>query len=381
MKKIIIFLLSIVICLGIPVNCYAEESESSDNENISAKAVVLMSIDTGEVLYQENEYEHLSPASVTKIMSILLMLEALDNGDISLTDKVTASEEAVSMGGSQIWLEVGEQMTVEELLKAVVVASANDACTALGEYIGGSTTGFVKMMNDRAAELGLEHTNFENCTGLDDTVKNHYSCAYDLALISSEVMKHDLITDYTTIWLDSLRNGETELNNTNKLVNTYDGITGLKTGTTSNAGFCVAATACRDDMNLVAVVLGSDTSEERFDTASYLLDWGFANYQIVTPDIDESKITPVKVINGVFKEITPSMGNSSKIIVKKGTDDISYNYSINKSINAPVKKGDKLGEIKILSNEKEIGTIRLVSPNNISKVTLETIWHNIMINI
>lgn len=383
MKKIITFILSIAICLSIPINCYAEESAESENENekINAKAVVLMCIDTGEVLYQENEYEHLSPASVTKIMSILLMLEALDSGDISLTDTVTASKDAVAMGGSQIWLEVGEQMTVEELLKAVVVASANDACTALGEYIGGSITGFVKMMNDRAAELGLANTNFENCTGLDDTVKNHYSCAYDLAVIASEVMKHDIITDYTTIWLDSLRNGETELNNTNKLVNTYEGITGLKTGTTSNAGFCVAATACRDDMNLVAVVLGSDTSEERFDTASYLLDWGFANYQIVIPDIDESKITPVKVINGVFKELTPSLGSSSKIVIKKGTEDISYEYSIDDSVEAPVKKGDKVGEIKILSSKKEIGTIKLVSPNSISKVTLKTIWHNIMINI
>ncbi|MFR5876950.1 MAG: D-alanyl-D-alanine carboxypeptidase family protein [Eubacterium sp.] len=381
MKKIITFILSAAICLSIPIQCCAEENSENKNENINAKAVVLMSIDTGEVLYQENEYEHLSPASVTKIMSILLMLEALDNGDIALTDTVTASKDAVSMGGSQIWLEVGEQMTVEELLKAVVVASANDACTALGEFIGGSTTGFVKMMNDRAAELGLANTNFENCTGLDDTVKNHYSCAYDLALIASEVMKHDIITDYTTIWLDSLRNGETELNNTNKLVNTYEGITGLKTGTTSNAGFCVAATACRDNMNLVAVVLGADTSDERFDTASYLLDWGFANYQVITPEIDDSKITPVKVINGVFKELTPDIGSTSKIVVKKGTEDISYKYVINESVNAPVKKGDKVGEIKILSNKKEIGTIKLVSPNSIAQVTLKTIWHNIMINI
>lgn len=381
MKKIITFLLSIIICLNIPITCYAEESTDNEDKKINAESVVLMCMDTGEVLYRENEYEHLSPASVTKIMSMLLMLEALDNGDISLTDKVTASEEAVSMGGSQIWLEVGEQMTVEELLKAVVVASANDACTALGEYIGGSVTGFVKMMNDRAAELGLENTSFENCTGLDDTVKNHYSCAYDLAVIASEVMKHDIITQYTTIWLDSLRNGETELNNTNKLVNTYEGITGLKTGTTSNAGFCVAATACRDDMNLVAVVLGSDTSEHRFDTASYLLDWGFANYQIVTPDIDESKITPVKVINGIFKEITPCIGSSSKIVVKRGTDNISYKYTIVKSVNAPIKKGKELGEIKILSDDKEIGAVKLISPNNISKVNLKTIWHSIMINI
>jgi D-alanyl-D-alanine carboxypeptidase (penicillin-binding protein 5/6) len=363
------------------LNCPAADDTNKGDDNVSAKAAVLMCIDTGEVLYKENELEHLSPASVTKIMSILLVLEALDNGDISLNDKVTASKDAVSMGGSQIWLEVGEQMTVEELLKAVVVASANDACTALGEYVGGSTVGFVKMMNDRAKKLGLENTNFENCTGLDDTVKNHYSCAYDLAVIASEVMKHDIITDYTTIWLDSLRDGETELNNTNKLVNTYEGITGLKTGTTSNAGFCVAATAQRDGMNLVAVILGSETSEERFNSAAYLLDWGFANYQAITPEIDNDKITSVKVNNGMVKEITPTFDSSTKVLVKKGDDYITYEYVIDKTKSAPIKKGDKLGEIKIKNNDKEIGSITLISPNNISKIDLMTIWHNILTNI
>ena len=276
--------------MSFPLYAYAVEED-----NVKAQAAVLMCTDNNEVLYKKNELEHLSPASVTKIMTILLVLESLERGDIKLSDKVTASPNAVSMGGSQIWLEAGEKMTVEELLKAVVVASANDACTALAEHIAGSSESFVSMMNERAQELGCENTNFENSNGLDDTTKNHYSCAYDLALISSEVMKHGEVKKYTTIWLDSLRNGETELNNTNKLINTFNGITGLKTGTTSNAGFCISATASRDGLNLVAVVLKSDTSEDRFNTAAYLLNSGFADYEAVTPLIDKDKVIPYTI--------------------------------------------------------------------------------------
>ena len=368
--------------LNLPLNVYAEANDDgAEEDGIQAESVILMCMDTGDVLFAKNGKEHLSPASVTKIMTILLILEAIDNGDISLTDTVTASNEAVSMGGSQIWLEVGEQMTVEELLKAIVVASANDACTALSEYVGGSTTGFVKMMNDKAKELGLENTNFENCNGLDDTVTNHYSCAYDLAVISSEVMKHPLIKDYTGIWLDSLRDGKTELNNTNKLVNTYNGITGLKTGTTSNAGFCIAATAERDGMSLVAVVLKSRTSDERFDTATALLDWGYSNYELITPEIDESKLTPVKIKLGEIKEITPSINENTKICVKKGSDGAQYRYNIVSEISAPVKKGDKLGEIVIENESGELGTITLCADKDVKKVNLKTIYSYLLINI
>ena len=348
---------------------------------MKAVSAVLMCMDNKEVLYKKNELEHLSPASVTKIMTILLVLEALDRGDITLKDNVTASKNAVSMGGSQIWLEEGEKMTVDELLKAVVVASANDACSALAEYVGGSADGFVKMMNEKAKDLGCENTNFENSNGLDDTTKNHYSCAYDLALISSEVFKHKQITDYSTIWLDSLRNGETELNNTNKLINNYNGITGLKTGTTSNAGFCISATAQRDGMNLVAVVLKSDTSEDRFSTAEYLLDMGFANYEAITPLIDKEKISPVKVIGGVFKEITPVADNENKIIAPKGSKDIEYIYDIRKSIKAPIEKNDELGCIKIKSGDKTIGVISLTSPNTISKITISSVFADLLLKI
>ena len=350
-------------------------------DEIKAKSAVLMCLDTGDIIVKKNEKERLSPASVTKIMTILLVLEALDSHKITLSDKVTASENAVKMGGSQIWLEAGESMTVDELLKAVVIASANDACTALSEYIGGSTTAFVKMMNDRARELGCKNTNFENCNGLDDTITAHYSSAEDLAIITREVMKHKVIKKYTTVWLDSLRDGKTELNNTNKLINSYNGITGLKTGTTSNAGFCIAATAEREGMSLVAVVLKSDTSEDRFNTARYLLDYGFANYEVITPEIDAKKIKPVKVVKGVFKEVTPKAINSDKFLIEKGADNIEYKYSIIMSTKAPVKKHEKLGKITVKSGKKTLGEISLVSPNDISKTDKTSIFRDILIKI
>ena len=376
MKRILSCIICILLTIQVPFVAYADND--AEKSKINAKSVVLMATDTKDVLYKENELEHLSPASVTKIMSILLCLEALDSGKIKLTDKVTASKNAVAMGGSQIWLEEGEIMTVDELLKAVVIASANDACTALGEHIAGSDVAFVKMMNDRAQELGLKNTNFENCTGLDDTTKAHYSCAYDLAVISCEVMKYDLIKDYSTIWLDSLRAGKTELNNTNKLVKSYKGITGLKTGTTSNAGFCVSATASRDGLNLVAVVLGSDTSEHRFQTAEYLLDKGFAEYSSRKIKIDKNKLTPVKINNGKQKSIIPSFSDTQNIVLPKDNGKLKYDFKIKKEVNAPVNKGDSLGNVKIISNGKTVKVIPLYADRDVDKVNFMYIFLNII---
>ena len=383
MKKLSSFLLTLVLIFSMtgPFSACADETDAIPEEAVMAKAVVLLSLDTGEVIYAKNENEHLSPASVTKIMTILLVLEALEEESIHLTDTVTASAEAVSMGGSQIWLEEGEQMTVDELFKAIVVASANDSCTALAEYIGGSTTGFVKMMNDRASALGLKNTHFENCNGLDDTVTNHYSSAYDLAVIAREVMRHELITDYTQIWLDHLRDGKTELNNTNKLVNTYTGITGLKTGTTSNAGFCVAATAERDGMSLVAVVLGAETSEQRFDTAVNLLDYGFATYQLFVPELDETQITTVTVKQGKVKTVKPVAAADESILIKKGAEEITYQYQVKDTVDAPVNAGDVLGEIVIMSGDREIGNIDLTAPESVEKVDLADILLLMILNI
>lgn len=383
MKKLISVFLCLLISLSGTIYCFAEEKENNTTAPFEdfSKSSILMCADTGDIIYENNAYEHLSPASVTKVMSMLLILEALESGKISLSDEVVTSKNAVAMGGSQIWLEEGEKMTVDELLKAVAVASANDACTALAEYIAGSTTSFVSMMNERAKELGLENTNFENCTGLDDTATNHYSCAYDIAVISREVMQHELIKNYTTIWLDYLRNGETELNNTNKLVNTYNGITGLKTGTTSKAGFCVCATAERDGMSLISVVLGADTSEDRFTSASNMLDYGFANYQIIVPEIDETQISTVKVINGIEKSVMPIYDETDKILVKKGREDITYEYKTEPSVSAPVKSGDKLGEIIIKSGNETIRTVKLYSGKNIDKISFSYVFKEMLSNI
>ncbi|MGN1328926.1 MAG: D-alanyl-D-alanine carboxypeptidase family protein [Eubacterium sp.] len=378
MKKIIVFFMTFSMLLVMPVQTYAKTDATQE---IKAKSSILMCMDTKEIIKENNAYEHLSPASVTKIMSILLIMEAVDSGKISLNDMVTASENAVSKGGSQIWLEVGEQMSVNDLLKAVIIASANDACTVLGEYIAGSDSGFVDMMNNRAKELGLENTHFENCTGLDDSVTNHFSCAYDLAVIACEVMKHDLVKDYSTIWLDSLRNGETELNNTNKLVNKYNGITGLKTGTTSNAGFCLCATATRDGLSLVSVVLGADTSEDRFNLSTNLLDYGFANYQINKIKIDEEKIKSVKVKNGVIKSVKPVFSDGEGVLVKKGTDNFTYDYRVKEKVEAPISKGDILGEIIVKCGEKKMASVPLTAENNIMKTTFSYIFAVLFSNI
>lgn len=378
-KKSIVFILSFCMFIGAPSTIFAEETKKKDE--IKVKSSILMCMDTGDVIKENNAYEHLSPASVTKIMSILLIMEAIDSGKIKLDDMVTAGENAVSKGGSQIWLEVGEQMSVNDLLKAVIISSANDACTLLGEYVAGSDTAFVDMMNDRVKELGLKDSHFENCTGLDDDITNHYSCAYDLAVISKEVMKYDLIKKYSTVWLDSLRGGETELNNTNKLINKYNGITGLKTGTTSNAGFCLCATATRDNMSLVSVVLGADTSDDRFNMSTQLLDFGFANYKLAKITLDQKQITPVKIENGRMKSITPVYNNTGCILVTKNAGDFEYEYKIKESVKAPVRKDDTLGEVLVMSNNEQAASVKLISDQNVKKINFSYIFNELMKNI
>lgn len=376
MKRVISLILVLSFVLSFPICANATENKKSN-----VKSSILMSLDTGDVIKQNNAYEHLSPASVTKLMSILLILEAIDSGKIKLTDEVAATENAVSKGGSQIWLEVGEKMTVNDLFKAVVIASANDACTLLGEYVAGSDSAFVDMMNKRVETLGLNNSHFENCTGLDDEVTNHYSCAYDLAVIAKEVMKHKLILKYSTVWLDSLRNGKTELNNTNKMINKYNGMTGLKTGTTSNAGFCLCATATRDGISFVSVVLGAQTSDERFALTQELLDYGFANYKLDNIKIDNSKLKTVKVKNGVDKSITPKCELNKKLLLPKNSDKITYEYSFLDEVKAPVKKGDKLGIITAYSGNKKISSIELKSDKNIKSVTFLYILKKMFNNI
>lgn len=366
MKKIICILMSAVIMLSMSLISFAQEE--TDAGNLSAKSAILMEISTGKVLMESNPDEKLSPASITKVMTILLVFEALEEGKIALEDKVKTSQHASSKGGSQIWLKEGEVMTVHELLKATIIASANDACTALGEYVAGDETSFVSMMNDRAKALGMKNTCFENCSGLDDTVTNHYSTARDVAIMSCELMKHKKVKEYTTIWMDSLRNGETQLVNTNKLIRYYDGATGLKTGTTSKAGYCVTATAERDGMELVAVVLGSDNSKERFEDAKKMLSWGFTNYTIYQPTIDNSLITDVSVLYGE-ENIAKSVVETPKpiLIDKNLKDKIIQRVDMCVDVEAPVEKNQTFGKIYFEIDGKKVGECAILSEKRIEK--------------
>ena len=367
MKKIISVLLCILMMIPLSVIAFAEESEAVI-QSLSAKSAILMEMSSGQVLMEKNADEKLPPASITKIMTLLLVMEELDAGTITLEDKVTASREASSKGGSQIWLKEGETMTVHELIKATAVASANDASTALAEYIAGDETAFVARMNTRAIELGMTNTNFENCSGLDDTAENHYTTARDIAIMSRELMKHEKIKEYTTIWMDSLRNGETELVNTNRLVRFYEGATGLKTGTTSKAGYCISATAQREGMELVAVVLGSDNSTDRFEDAKKLLNWGFANYSIYEPQIDTTLITDVTVLCGEQDKITPVVKNPQPILIKKGTEEqVTQRVDICIDVEAPVEKGQKLGAVYFEKDGEVISSCPIISETAVEK--------------
>lgn len=366
MKKIISVILCLLMMIPLTIPVRAESQTLTDS--ISAKSVVLMEMSSGEILLSKNPDEKLPPASITKIMNLLLVMEALDSGKIALEDTVTTSKNASSKGGSQIWLKEGEQMTVHELIKATAIASANDACTALGEFIAGSEEEFVVMMNTRAKELGMNNTNFENPSGLDDTAENHYSTARDVAIMSCELMKHEKIKEYTTIWMDSLRNGETQLVNTNKLVRFYEGTTGLKTGTTSKAGYCVSASAKRNGVELVAVVLGSENSTERFEDAKKMLDWGFANYTVYQPVVDTSLITNVSVLYGEENTIIPVTKEMSPILIKKGTEEkITQRVDICIDVEAPVEKGQKLGTVYFEIDGELLASCPIISENKVER--------------
>ena len=326
-----------------------------------------MDVNTGTLLFSQNKDERLPPASVTKIMTLLLVFEALENGKIKYEDTVTVSENAASMGGSQIFLEVGEAMTVDEMIKSVVVASANDAAVALAEFVCGSEEAFVEAMNIRAKELGMTNTNFENATGLDDDTTDHLTTAYDIALMSRELLKHEKITEYTTIWMDTVRNGEFGLSNTNRLVRFYKGVTGLKTGSTSKAGFCISASAKRDNLHLIAVIMGAETSSIRNAEAAKLLDYGFANYDVYVNDGKE--IEPIKIIGGEKDTVNAAYDKYETLVKKGNKNNITYELVINENINAPLKEGDVLGKVIYKSNGEVIGENNIYSTEEIDKIT------------
>ena len=372
MKRLISFLLCVVMIVPLFVTSSAEGEMPVE---VKARAAVLMDQTTGKVLMKMNEHEKLYPASVTKIMSMLLVMEAIDSNKIRLTDIVTTSPVAASKGGSQIWLKEGETMSVDELLRATAVYSANDACTALGEYVAGSDEAFVVMMNERAAQLGMKNTHFENCTGLDDDSETHLTTAYDIALMSRELMKHELIQEYTTIWMDSLRDGKTELVNTNKLIRFYNGATGLKTGTTNKAGCCVSATATRDGTSLVAVVMGSENSSDRFEGAKAMLNWGFANYSSVTPQIDKKLIADVNIVMGEERKITPQIPPAMSVLIPKGREnDILQNVELVAEVEAPVESNQTLGTVTVSLDGEVLGKYNLTSPHYVDRLSFKTVF-------
>ncbi len=338
---------------------------------IKAKSAVLMDVSTGEVLMEYNPDLKLFPASVTKVMTMLLVAEAVDKKEISLTDKVVCSENAASKGGSQIWLEPGESMTVDELLRATAIGSANDAATLLGEYVSGSEQSFISLMNSRAKELGMKNTHFVNATGLDDTTDEHLTTARDIAIMSRELLKHDFITKYTTVWMDSLRGGETELVNTNKLVRFYDGTTGLKTGTTAKAGCCVSASAKREGLHLVAVVLGSGNSNDRFNTAKSMLSWGFSNYTLFAPVVDSSTINSVNVIKGKTDFVTPEIPSPSPVLIKKGQESaVEVKTELCTDVEAPVIKGQTLGTVSVYIDGKKCREYKITAANEVGELNV-----------
>lgn len=347
---------------------FEESVATSTDKKYSSKAMILVEMSTGQVLGETNAHEKLSIASLTKIMTLLLVAEQIERGEMSVTEKVKASSHANSMGGSQIWLMPGEEMTVDELLRAVVIQSANDACVTLAERAAGTEEAFVKLMNERAKQLGMSNTHFVNSVGFD--AKNHYSTAYDIAILSREIMKHDIATKYMTVWYDELRGGETMLVNTNELVKSYDGIAGIKTGTEKDAGYCISACAIRGGFGLVAVVLGGTSDEGRFDTARSILDYGFASFELFTPMIDSALLTPVKVLNGVEQSVGVKANSMVAVVIPKGKGElVEYTVTLAENVTAPVEPGQALGTLSITLEGNPIHESNIVAWGSVEKMS------------
>lgn len=340
-----------LVVAAVPMRAYALDEKT----NIKVPAAVLMEASTGEVLYQKAPHEKRPCASITKVMTLLLVMEALDSGKIHLNDMVTTSAHAASMGGSDIWLKEGETMSVNDMIKATTVASANDAAVALAEHIAGSDEAFVAMMNAKAKVLGMKDTVFKNCNGLD--AEGHVTSAYDVALMSRALIQHKMIFKYTSIWMDTLRGGKTQIVNTNKLLKSYKGITGLKTGTTSSAGSCISATAERNGLSLIAVALGAGNTKDRFSSAAALLNSGFAGWAMTSLNKPSGELAPVPVENGMFDQVPVKANLSGKLLIPKGKEkSIVGKVVLQQSVRAPVAKGQKLGEVVYTLDGKTLCT-------------------------
>ena len=365
------------IATALALLCLVPVSAQADSVAITAPSAILMEKSTGTILYEQEAHAQYEPASVTKVMSLLLVMEAIDSGALNWDDTVTASAYACSMGGSQIWLKENEQMSVRDMVKAVAVASANDCAVALAEHIAGSETAFVERMNERAAQLGMEHTVFHNCTGLP--AQGHVSCAYDIALMSRElIVRHPEIRDYTTIWMDTLRDGQFQLSNTNRLIFYYEGATGLKTGSTDSALYCLSATAERDGMELIAVVMHAPTSNDRFESAKALLNYGFAGWAL-TPVHPDQAIRPVPVLLGKQDTVQPVPQRDCVLLMEKSkSGSVTTEISLAENVTAPVEAGQKLGEITVYVDGEQADIIDLVAPDAVERLTTGSIFRNLL---
>ncbi|HCA54609.1 MAG TPA: D-alanyl-D-alanine carboxypeptidase [Ruminococcaceae bacterium] len=341
-------------------------------EELSAPAAVLMDAETGTVLFEKNSHEVRACASITKVMTLILVMEALDSGKIQWEDTVTASAHAASMGGSDIWLEPGETMSVEEMVKATIVASANDAAVALAELVSGTEEDFVRAMNEKAKELHMKETVFKNCNGLDE--EGHVTSAYDVAVMSAELLRHPKILQYSGIWMDELRGGKTQLVNTNKLLKSYPGITGLKTGTTSKAGSCISATADRDGLRLIAVVLGSSTGKERFSDAAKLLDYGYANYTMLLPEVPPEVFRDIPVKNGMTSSVATTCQITDKLLAGKGRGkSMEPEIYLPETVEAPIEKGEIIGKLIYKSGGKQIAEYPIAAEASVEAINFNDV--------
>lgn len=354
------------------VTTNSSEETNSDTLNLESSSAILIEQSTGQILYEHNSHEQLRPASVTKVMSILLIMEALDCGKISLSDSVPCSENAASMGGSQIWLDPRETLTVDEMLKAICVASANDCVVAMAEYIAGSEESFVQMMNDKAKELGMNDTTFKNCHGLDED--GHVTSSYDISLMSKQLLNnYPQITNYTTIWTDSLRGGKSELTNTNKLLRTYKGATGLKTGSTGLALYNLSASATRDNLSLIAVIMKAPSTKVRFVEAQKLLDYGFNTFSFEQFGKKDDVVRNISINKGVYSTVEAVLSDNAGTLVEKGKHkNIEQKLTLADSISAPIIAGQKLGEVSFVLDGKTLSTIDIVAKNDVEKINLFT---------
>ena len=369
-KKIVSFILVFILICSVTM---IKPSALSEKE-LTAPSAILIEPTTKKVLFEHNSHEKRPCASVTKVMTLLLIMEAIEEGKITYEEMVTSSQRASSMGGSDIWLEEGEQMSVDDMVKAIVVASANDASVAMAEHICGTEEEFINKMNQRAKELGMNDTTFKNCNGLDED--GHLTSAYDVAIMSAELIKHEKIFDYTSIWMDSLRNGKTQIVNTNKLLKTYKGITGLKTGTTNEAGCCMSASATRDGLSLIAVVLGCKTGTERFKDCATLLDYGFANYKYQLLSSPDEISKEIEVKGGMKKSIELSYNINGGFVLPKGSENsLEYKITLPEYLEAPVKKGDKIGKVTYTTGKEELASFDIIAKNETEEINFGSVFN------